>query len=168
MFVGARSRWRSASCQLWLARLPLPRLPDTVADAGLRWLETSFVHAGACGAILCCGSRAVLSFFVAIAVVAVGAAEPSVVVDGIALVFRLPRFLYRHGDTWASAQSKVWYAFIFCCRRDFRLSQLTDVAPTGLRDSICDAAQPLTPREWIAMAWPAIRRAVSAVSLPLQ
>ena len=99
--------------------------------------------------------------------VAVGAAEPSVVVDGIALVFRLPRFFYRHGDTWVSAQSKVWYAFIFCCRRDFRLSQLTDVAPTGLRDSICDAAQPLTPREWIAMAWPTVRRAVS-VSLPLQ
>ena len=44
------------------------------------------------GAVLCCGSRAFLSFFVAIAVVVVGAAEPSVVVDGIALVFRLPRF----------------------------------------------------------------------------
>jgi len=106
-------------------------------------------------------------FVGAIAVVAVGAAEPSVVVDGIALVFRLPRFFYRHGDTWVSAQSKIWYAFIFCCRRDFRLGQLTDAAPTGLCDSICDAAQPLTPREWIAMAWPAVRRAMS-VSLPLQ
>jgi len=48
--------------------------------------------------MLSCGSLR-LSFFVgAIAVVAVGAAEPSVVVDGIALVFRLPRFLYGRGD----------------------------------------------------------------------
>ena len=35
----ARSRWRSASCQLWLARLPLPRLLDTVAPPA---------HAGDC------------------------------------------------------------------------------------------------------------------------
>ena len=49
----------------------------------------------------------------------------------------------------------------------FLLGQLTDVVPAGLRDSICDTAQPLTPRWWVAIAWPAIRRAVS-VSLPLQ
>ena len=40
---------------------------------------------------------AVIVLVGAIAVVAVGAAEPSVVVDDIALVFRLPRFLYGHG-----------------------------------------------------------------------
>ena len=47
------------------------------------------------------------------------------------------------------------------------LGQLTDVAPAGLRDSICDTARPLTPRWWVAIAWPAIRRAMP-VSLPLQ
>ena len=76
---------------------------DTVAER-LGFAQTSFVPfwclAGACGAMLSCGSlRFRLSFFVgAIAVVAVGAAEPSVVVNGIALVFRLPRFLYGRGD----------------------------------------------------------------------
>ena len=139
---------------------------DTVAER-LGFAQTSFVP---CWRVRCHAFLRFSTFIVfvgAIAVVAVGAAEPSVVVDGTALVFRLPRFFYRHGDTWVSAQSKIRYAFIFCCRRDFRLGQLTDAAPTGLRDSICDAAQPLTPREWIAMAWPAVRRAMS-VSLPLQ
>ena len=132
------------------------------------WLRSDVIRALLARAVPCFPAVLYVYRFVgAIAVVAVGAAEPSVVVDGIALVFRLPRFFYRHGDTWVSAQSKIWYAFIFCCRRDFRLGQLTDAAPTGLCDSICDAAQPLTPREWIAMAWPTVRRAVS-VSLPLQ
>ena len=89
--------WRSASCQLWLARLPLPRL-QIQSQRGLASLRRHSCLAGACGAMLSCGSLR-LSFFVgAIAVVAVGAAEPSVVVDGTALVFRLPRFLYGRGD----------------------------------------------------------------------
>ena len=93
----ARSRWRSASCQLWLARLPLPRLLDTVAER-LGFAQTSFVP---CWRVRCHAFLRFSTFIVfvgAIAVVAVGAAEPSVVVDGIALVFRLPRFLYGRGD----------------------------------------------------------------------
>jgi hypothetical protein len=92
-----QGQWRSASCQLWLARLPLPRL-QIQSQRGLASLRRHSCLAGACGVMLSCGSLR-LSFFVgAIAVVAVGAAEPSVVVDGIALVFRLPRFLYGRGD----------------------------------------------------------------------
>ena len=68
------------------------------SQRGLASLRRHSCLAGACGAMLSCGSLR-LSFFVgAIAVVAVGAAEPSVVVDGTALVFRLPRFLYGRGD----------------------------------------------------------------------
>ena len=92
-----QGQWRLASCQLWLARLPLPRL-QIQSQRGLASLRRHSCLAGACGAMLSCGSLR-LSFFVgAIAVVAVGAAEPSVVVDGIALVFRLPRFFYGRGD----------------------------------------------------------------------
>ena len=67
------------------------------SQRGLASLRRHSCFAGACGAILCfhvCVYRS----FGAIAVVAVGAAEPSVVIDGIALVFRLPRFLYGRGD----------------------------------------------------------------------
>jgi len=92
-----QGQWRSASCQLWLARLPLPRLPDTVAER-LGFAQTSFVP---CWRVRCHAFLRFSTFIVfvgAIAVVAVGAAEPSVVVDGTALVFRLPRFLYGRGD----------------------------------------------------------------------
>ena len=92
-----QGRWRSTSCQLWLARLPLPRL-QIQSQRGLASLRRRSCLAGACGAMLSCGSLSLSFFAGAIAVVAVGAAEPSVVVDGIALVFRLPRFLYGRGD----------------------------------------------------------------------
>ena len=60
--------------------------------------QTSFVP---CWRVRCHAFLRFSTFIVfvgAIAVVAVGAAEPSVVVDGTALVFRLPRFLYGRGD----------------------------------------------------------------------
>ena len=89
--AAARARSR------WLARQPLPRLLDTVAER-LGFAQTSFVP---CWRVRCHAFLRFSTFIVfvgAIAVVAVGAAEPSVVVDGIALVFRLPRFLYGRGD----------------------------------------------------------------------
>ena len=51
----ARSQWRSASCQLWLARLPLPRL-QIQSQRGLASLRRHSCLAGACGAMLSCGS----------------------------------------------------------------------------------------------------------------
>ena len=66
---------------------------DTVAER-LGFAQTSFVP---CWRVRCHAFLRFSTFIVfvgAIAVVAVGAAEPSVVVDGTALVFRLPRFLY--------------------------------------------------------------------------
>ncbi|EOD26619.1 hypothetical protein EMIHUDRAFT_254458 [Emiliania huxleyi CCMP1516] len=72
---------------------------DTVAVAErLGFAQTSFVP---CWRVRCHAFLRFSTFIVfvgAIAVVAVGAAEPSVVVDGTALVFRLPRFLYGRGD----------------------------------------------------------------------
>ena len=63
------------------------------------WLRSDVIRALLARAVPCFPAVLYVSFFVgAIAVVAVGAAEPSVVVDGIALVFRLPRFLYGRGD----------------------------------------------------------------------
>ncbi|EOD28855.1 hypothetical protein EMIHUDRAFT_234541 [Emiliania huxleyi CCMP1516] len=70
---------------------------DTVAER-LGFAQTSFVP---CWRVRCHAFLRFSTFIVfvgAIAVVAVGAAEPSVVVDGTALVFRLPRFLYGRGD----------------------------------------------------------------------
>ena len=70
---------------------------DTVAER-LGFAQTSFVP---CWRVRCHAFLRFSTFIVfvgAIAVVAVGAAEPSVVVDGIALFFRLPRFYYGRGD----------------------------------------------------------------------
>ena len=50
----ARSLWRSTSCQLWLARLPLPRL-QIQSQRGLASLRRHSCLAGACGAMLSCG-----------------------------------------------------------------------------------------------------------------
>ena len=63
------------------------------------WLRSDVIRALLARAVPCFPAVLYVYRFVgAIAVVAVGAAEPSVVVDGIALVFRLPRFLYGRGD----------------------------------------------------------------------
>ena len=50
-----QGQWRSASCQLWLARLPLPRL-QIQSQRGLASLRRHSCLAGACGAMLSCGS----------------------------------------------------------------------------------------------------------------
>ena len=133
---------------------------DTVADTDLA-SQTSFAcHAGACGAILCCGSRC-------------GHrscrcdrpwwrwVQPSRVSSLTTSRSSFDCLTSSTGtDTRESAHSQSnWCALIFCCRPDFWLGQLTEMA--------CDSAQPLTPRWWIAIAWPAIGRAMS-VSLPLQ
>ena len=63
------------------------------------WLRSDVIRALLARAVPCFPAVLyVYRFAGAIAVVAVGAAEPCVVVDGIALVFRLPRFLYGRGD----------------------------------------------------------------------
>ena len=63
------------------------------------WLRSDVIRALLARAVPCFPAVLYVYRFVgAIAVVAVGAAEPSVAVDGTALVFRLPRFLCGRGD----------------------------------------------------------------------
>ena len=152
------------SCQLWLARLPLPRL-QIQSQRGLASLRRHSCLAGACGAMLSCGSLRLS--FLSVRLPWWRWVQPSRVSSLTAPRSSFDCLASSTGaGTRESAHSQSnWCALNVCCRRGS--AGLTDVVPAGLRDSICDTARPLTPRWWVAIARPTIRRAMP-VSLPLQ
>ena len=131
------------SCQLWLARLPLPRL-QIQSQRGLASLRRHSCLAGACGAMLSCGSLRLS--FLSVRLPWWRWVQPSRVSSMTAPRSSFDCLASSTGaGTRESAHSQSnWCALNVCCRRGS--AGLTDVVPAGLRDSICDTARPLTPR----------------------